>query len=97
MNLSRPGPLDTLYNSIGKRVLVDLNNGWRYVGKLSSADSYINIVLDEAEEYEPNNKTVRIQVDEKTSEESVSFDKKLKSKLGTVFIRGATVKHISVQ
>ena len=43
-------PLDALNRSRGKRVIVDLKNGWRYVGKLQAFDIHINTVLDEAEE-----------------------------------------------
>ena len=95
MDSSRP--LDALNNSRGKRVIVDLKNGWRYVGKLSAFDIHINTVLEEAEEYEPKNKKVTTQVDEKTSEEVIVGDKELKRKLGTVFIRGDTITNISVQ
>ncbi|MBN1175636.1 small nuclear ribonucleoprotein [Candidatus Woesearchaeota archaeon] len=95
MDSSRP--LDALNNSRGKRVIVDLKNGWRFVGKLHAFDIHINTVLEEAEEYEPKNKTVITQVDEKTSEQVVLGDKELKRKLGTVFIRGDTITNISVQ
>lgn len=95
MDSSRP--LDALNNSRGKRVIVDLKNGWRYVGKLHAFDIHINTVLEEAEEYEPKNKTVITQIDEKTSEQVVLGDKELKRKLGTVFIRGDTITNISVQ
>ena len=90
-------PLDALNNSRGKRVIVDLKNGWRYVGKLQAFDIHINTVLEEAEEYEPKNKKVTTQVDEKTTEEIVVSNKELKRKLGTVFIRGDAVTNISVQ
>lgn len=50
-NLSRP--LDALNKSRGKRVIVDLKNGWRYIGRLQAFDIHINTVLEEAEEYEP--------------------------------------------
>lgn len=95
MDSSRP--LDALNNSRGKRVIVDLKNGWRYVGKLHAFDIHINTVLEEAEEYEPKNKTVTTQIDDKTSEQVVLGDKELKRKLGTVFIRGDTITNISVQ
>jgi len=95
MDSSRP--LDALNNSRGKRVLVDLKNGSRYVGKLNAFDIHINTVLDEAEEYELNNKKVTTQVDEKTTEEIVVSEMKLKRKLGTVFIRGDAITNISVQ
>ena len=43
-------PLDTLNQSRGKTVIVDLKNGSTYVGKLRAFDIHINIVLEEAEE-----------------------------------------------
>jgi len=90
-------PLDALNKSRGKRVIVDLKNGWRYVGILQAFDIHINTVLEEAEEYEPKNKTVTRQIDEKVTESVVEGDKELKRKLGTVFIRGDTITNISVQ
>ena len=90
-------PLDALNKSRGKRVIVDLKNGWRYVGKLQAFDIHINTVLEEAEEFEPKSKKITTQVDEKTSEEVIDGDKILKRKLGTVFIRGDTITNISVQ
>ena len=45
-------PLDTLNQSRGKSVIVDLKNGSRYVGKLKAFDIHINIVLNEAEEHQ---------------------------------------------
>ena len=90
-------PLDALNRSRGKRVIVDLKNGWRYVGKLSAFDIHINTVLDEAEEYEPVTKRITTKVDDKVSEETVDSKKELTRKLGTVFIRGDTITNISVQ
>ncbi len=90
-------PLDALNKSRGKRVIVDLKNGWRYVGILNSFDIHINTVLDDAEEYEPKTKKVITKVDDSRTEEQVEGDKELKRKLGTVFIRGDTITNISVQ
>ncbi len=90
-------PLDALNKSRGKRVIVDLKNGWRYVGKLQAFDIHINTVLEEAEEFEPKSKKVITKVDDKVSEETLEGDKVLKRKLGTVFIRGDTITNISVQ
>ena len=95
MEMSRP--LDALNKSRGKRVIVELKNGWRYVGKLQAFDIHINTVLDEAEEYEPKNKKIITIVDEKTTEEVFEGEKVLKRQLGTVFIRGDTITNISVQ
>lgn len=95
MEMSRP--LDALNKSRGKRVIVELKNGWRYVGKLQAFDIHINTVLDEAEEYEPKNKKIITTVDEKTTEEIFEGEKVLKRQLGTVFIRGDTITNISVQ
>ena len=44
-------PLDTLNAARGKNVMVDLKNGYRYVGKLKSFDIHINVVLVDADEY----------------------------------------------
>ena len=90
-------PLDALNKSRGKRVIVDLKNGWRYVGKLQAFDIHINTVLEEAEEYEPKGKKISTKVDDKVTEETQESDKILKRKLGTVFIRGDTITNISVQ
>ena len=90
-------PLDALNKSRGKRVIVELKNGWRYVGKLQAFDIHINTVLDEAEEYEPSNKKIITKVDDKVTEETFESEKQLKRKLGTVFLRGDTITNISVQ
>lgn len=90
-------PLDALNNSRGKRVIVDLKNGSRFVGKLHAFDIHINTVLEEAEEFESKNKTVTTKVDEKTSETVVLSSVEMKRKVGTVFIRGDTITNISVQ
>ena len=44
-------PLDALNAARNKRVMVDLKNGYRYIGKLIAFDIHINVVLDDAEEY----------------------------------------------
>ena len=44
-------PLDTLNFAGNKTVMVDLKNGFRYIGKLKAFDIHINVVLDDAEEY----------------------------------------------
>ncbi len=44
-------PLDTLNAARNKTVMLDLKNGYRYVGKLKAFDIHINIVLHEAEEH----------------------------------------------
>ena len=44
-------PLDALNASRNKTVMVDLKNGYRYVGKLRAFDIHINVVLEDAEEY----------------------------------------------
>jgi len=43
-------PLDTLNAARHKTVMVDLKNGYRYVGKLKAFDIHINVVLEEAVE-----------------------------------------------
>lgn len=45
-------PLDSLNNARNKRVIVELKNGKRYVGELKAFDIHINVVLENAEEYE---------------------------------------------
>jgi small nuclear ribonucleoprotein len=49
MEVSRP--LDALNKARGKRVIVDLKNGKRFIGNLNAFDIHINTVLDEAEEH----------------------------------------------
>ena len=44
-------PLDTLNAARNKTVMVDLKNGYRYVGKLRAFDIHVNIVLEEGEEH----------------------------------------------
>jgi len=45
-------PLDFLNESRNKRVIVELKNQKQYIGRLVSFDIHINIVLDDAEEWE---------------------------------------------
>ena len=44
-------PLDTLNAARNKTVMVDLKNGYRYIGKIRAFDIHVNVVLEEAEEY----------------------------------------------
>lgn len=44
-------PLDTLNAARNKTVMVDMKNGFRYVGKLIAFDIHVNIVLNDAEEF----------------------------------------------
>lgn len=44
-------PLDALNHSRNKTVMVELKNGYRYIGKLNAFDIHINIVLNDAEEH----------------------------------------------
>lgn len=44
-------PLDTLNAARNKTVMVDLKNGYRYVGKLKAFDIHINVVLNDADEH----------------------------------------------
>ena len=44
-------PLDALNSARDKRVIVELNNGKQYIGKLKSFDIHINVVLENAEEH----------------------------------------------
>ncbi len=50
METSRP--LDSLNQSRGKRILVELKNGKQFVGILQAFDIHINVVLDDVEELE---------------------------------------------
>ena len=45
-------PLDALNSSRGKRVLLELKNLKQIRGKLKAFDIHINMVLEDAEEYE---------------------------------------------
>ncbi|MEK6899978.1 MAG: LSM domain-containing protein [Nanoarchaeota archaeon] len=45
-------PLDTLNAARNKTVMVDLKNNHRFVGKLRAFDIHINVVLEDADEYE---------------------------------------------
>ncbi|MDP6648386.1 MAG: small nuclear ribonucleoprotein [Candidatus Woesearchaeota archaeon] len=47
-------PLDALNKARDKRVIVELKNNKKYVGKLKSFDIHINIVLEDAEEHVDN-------------------------------------------
>lgn len=45
-------PLDTLNASRNKKVMVELKNNFRYVGKLIAFDIHVNIVLADATEFQ---------------------------------------------
>ncbi|HDM43642.1 MAG TPA: small nuclear ribonucleoprotein, partial [Candidatus Woesearchaeota archaeon] len=45
-------PLDALNKALGKRTIIELKNGRRYIGVLKAFDIHINVVLENAEEYE---------------------------------------------
>lgn len=92
MDASRP--IDALNNARHKRVMVELKNGKRYIGKLMAFDIHINTVLDDAEEY--TYKTEKKEVDGKTV--AVKSDEmELNRKLGTIFIRGDTIILVTPQ
>jgi small nuclear ribonucleoprotein len=85
-------PLDMLNNSRNKRVMIDLKNGFQYIGKLKAFDIHINMVLEEVEEHRPeevekevNGKLMRVRTGNLV----------LKRKMGVVFIRGDTITTIS--
>jgi len=44
-------PLDALNKARDKRVIVELKNNSKYVGKLKSFDIHVNVVLEDAEEH----------------------------------------------
>ncbi|MFC2136099.1 LSM domain-containing protein [Bacteroidota bacterium] len=50
MEASRP--LDALNKARNSKVIVELKNGKKFVGKLIAFDIHINTVLDDCEEYE---------------------------------------------
>lgn len=45
-------PLDTLNKARDKKVIIELKNGKQIRGTLKAFDIHINIVLDDAEEYQ---------------------------------------------
>ena len=45
-------PLDTLNQSRGKRVIIELKNQKQFIGTLKAFDIHINVVLNDAEEHE---------------------------------------------
>lgn len=45
-------PLDALNKARNKRTIVELKNGKQIIGLLNAFDIHINVVLDNAEEYE---------------------------------------------
>lgn len=45
-------PLDTLNAARNKTVMVDMKNGYRYTGKLVAFDIHVNVVLNDAEEFQ---------------------------------------------
>ena len=47
-------PLDTLNRARDKKVIIELKNGKQIRGTLKAFDIHINIVLDDAEEYQEN-------------------------------------------
>ena len=49
MNVERP--LDSLNEARNKRVIVELKNGKQLIGTLKAFDIYINVVLEDAGEY----------------------------------------------
>ena len=86
--------LDALNAARNKQVVIDLKNGFRYVGKLIAFDIHINTVLEEAEEYVPQNVKVLKKVED-TTEESYRTELKLRRKMGKVFLRGDAITIIS--
>ncbi|KAI9363380.1 hypothetical protein DFJ73DRAFT_620447 [Zopfochytrium polystomum] len=51
MSASKRSPTDFLNSVIGKTVLVKLNSGVDYRGTLACLDGYMNIALEQTEEY----------------------------------------------
>lgn len=88
-------PLDMLNEARNRTVMIDLKNGYRYIGKLKAFDIHINMVLEDAEEHLIKTKKIVREIDGKTKEEEVTAEIQLKRKLGKVFIRGDMVTMIS--
>ncbi|MGC8600531.1 MAG: U6 snRNA-associated Sm-like protein LSm6 [Nitrososphaeria archaeon] len=51
-------PMEELLKLIGSPVLVKLKNGMSYKGNLVKIDNYMNIYLQNAEEYDDNGKQI---------------------------------------
>jgi small nuclear ribonucleoprotein (snRNP)-like protein len=51
-------PMEELLKLIGSPVLVKLKNGMSYKGNLVKIDNYMNIYLQNAEEYDDNEKQI---------------------------------------
>ena len=51
-------PFDTLNESKGKGIIVELKSGKQLIGKLKSFDQHVNMVLENSEE-KVNNETTR--------------------------------------
>ena len=49
-------PLDSINQTKGKRVLVELKNGKKFEGKLVAFDIHLNIVLEDVIEYDQEKK-----------------------------------------
>ncbi len=51
-------PLTTLQKSTKKKVTVRLKNGVEYKGKMDNVDSYMNLIMTDAEELHDDGKTI---------------------------------------
>jgi U6 snRNA-associated Sm-like protein LSm6 len=49
--LERKNPSDFLRNVLGKQVVVQLNSGVHYRGVLACLDGFMNIAMEQSEEY----------------------------------------------
>ncbi|KAJ1949246.1 U4/U6-U5 snRNP complex subunit lsm6 [Linderina macrospora] len=49
--IAKKSPTDFLNNILGRRVFVRLNSGIDYKGVLACLDGYMNIALEQTEEY----------------------------------------------
>lgn len=77
----KKNPSDFLRQIIGKPVIVKLNSGVTYKGVLACLDGFMNIAMEQTEEYHP--------------EEGQGGLGHLKAKYGDCFIRGNNVFYIS--
>lgn len=78
---AKKNPSDFLRQIIGKVVLVQLNSGVTYKGVLACLDGFMNIALEQTEEYQP--------------EPGQGGLGQLKGRYGDTFIRGNNVFYIS--
>ncbi|KAH8072804.1 mRNA splicing protein [Aureococcus anophagefferens] len=87
---SKYQPSDFLKAVLGRPVIVKLNSGVSYRGILACLDGYMNIAMEQTEEYARRGarETARARAERRV-------DGQLKAKYGDCFIRGNNVHYIS--